>query len=234
MIKKNNKCQCVKKFVPESLLKKKNHVVPIHITGVRYNCFGNKVIGTYSGDKIYLFDTTTPDRVDQDEMDTKELKIEEHEMNDPTSDEDDYSDDINESDEEEQEPDEAIKEGVTVKNYLYCYSGHINIETVKEVNFFGPKSEYVISGSDCGNIFFWDVNTTKLVNIVKGDKHVVNCLAPHPDSSLPIIATSGIEYDVKVFMPTSESLISKEMERKDEILSDNEKRVMIFNNSNLY
>ena len=35
------------------------------------------------------------------------------------------------------------------------YRGHRNSATVKGVNFYGPRSEYVISGSDCGNIFFW-------------------------------------------------------------------------------
>jgi WD repeat-containing protein 42A len=35
------------------------------------------------------------------------------------------------------------------------YRGHLNSATVKGVNFYGPHSEYVISGSDCGNIFFW-------------------------------------------------------------------------------
>jgi WD40 repeat protein len=35
------------------------------------------------------------------------------------------------------------------------YRGHRNSATVKGVSFYGPHSEYVISGSDCGNIFFW-------------------------------------------------------------------------------
>lgn len=64
---------------------------------------------------------------------------------------------------------------------------------MKEVNFYGPKNEYVISGSDDGNIFIWHKNETKyeytcllslccpnvllrIVNIMKGDKHVVNCI----------------------------------------------------------
>ena len=31
-----------------------------------------------------------------------------------------------------------------------------NSATVKGVNYYGGRSEYVISGSDCGNVFFWD------------------------------------------------------------------------------
>jgi len=44
---------------------------------------------------------------------------------------------------------------------------------VKGVNFFGPKSEYIISGSDCGNIFIWDKNTGAIVQWMTGDKQGV-------------------------------------------------------------
>jgi len=44
---------------------------------------------------------------------------------------------------------------------------------VKGVNFFGPKSEYVISGSDCGNIFIWDKNTEAVVQWMAGDNQGV-------------------------------------------------------------
>jgi WD40 repeat protein len=54
--------------------------------------------------------------------------------------------------------------------------GHCNVRTVKEVNFYGPSNEYVISGSDDGNIFIWHKDEAKIVNILKGDKHVVNCI----------------------------------------------------------
>lgn len=33
----------------------------------------------------------------------------------------------------------------------------------------------------------------------EADRHVVNCLQPHP--TLPILATSGIDYDVKLWAP---------------------------------
>ena len=44
--------------------------------------------------------------------------------------------------------------------------GHRNSATVKGVNFYGPESQFVISGSDCGNIFLWD----KQVGFVKTEK----------------------------------------------------------------
>jgi len=35
----------------------------------------------------------------------------------------------------------------------HVYKGHRNAQIVKGVNFFGPNTEYVVSGSDCGRIF---------------------------------------------------------------------------------
>ncbi|BFF99252.1 DDB1- and CUL4-associated factor 8 [Drosophila madeirensis] len=83
---------------------------------------------------------------------------------------------------------------------LHCYEGHVNHRTIKGVNFFGPRSEYVISGSDCGHIFFWDKNTESIINHMKGDRAgVVNCLEPHP--WMPVLATSGLEHTVKIWTP---------------------------------
>ncbi|XP_055605863.1 DDB1- and CUL4-associated factor 8 [Uranotaenia lowii] len=84
--------------------------------------------------------------------------------------------------------------------YLHRYSGHCNVKTIKGVNFFGPNSEYVVSGSDCGNIFIWDKESEIIVNWMKGDDAgVVNCLEPHPE--FPILATSGLDSDIKIWVP---------------------------------
>jgi nuclear receptor interaction protein len=72
---------------------------------------------------------------------------------------------------------------------------------IKEANFYGDK--YVLSGSDCGHIFVWDKNTGQLAQILEADNHVVNNVQPHPWD--PIIAASGIDYDIKLFAPTSEA-----------------------------
>ncbi|KAB2043019.1 hypothetical protein ES319_D02G259900v1 [Gossypium barbadense] len=59
------------------------------------------------------------------------------------------------------------------------YKGHRNCQTVKGVNFFGPKSEYVVSGSDCGRIFIWKKKGGELV----------------------LLASCGIECDIKIWTP---------------------------------
>lgn len=54
--------------------------------------------------------------------------------------------------------------------YKHKYVGHINIRTTKECNFFGPNSEYVMSGSDDGNFYIWDKKTENLVSLTKGKR----------------------------------------------------------------
>ncbi|XP_051984749.1 DDB1- and CUL4-associated factor 8-like [Xyrauchen texanus] len=88
----------------------------------------------------------------------------------------------------------------------YCrrYKGHRNNATVKGVNFYGPSSEFVVSGSDCGHIYLWDKNSARVVQFMEGDKGgVVNCLEPHPH--IPGLATSGLDHDVKLWAPTAEN-----------------------------
>jgi len=89
--------------------------------------------------------------------------------------------------------------------YLRKYSGHRNCLTLKEVNFFGPRSEYVVSGSDGSKIFIWEAETGKVVNMLSTDKDVVNCVQGHPSNM--ILATSGIESVIKLWTPTESSYI---------------------------
>lgn len=83
------------------------------------------------------------------------------------------------------------------------YQGHRNYKTVKGVNFFGPRAEYVVSGSDCGRIFIWRKKGGRLVALMKGDHSVVNCVEPHPHAT--ILATSGIDPTIKIWSPEATS-----------------------------
>jgi WD repeat-containing protein 42A len=47
------------------------------------------------------------------------------------------------------------------------------VVSVKGISFFGPKSEYIVSGSDCGNIYFWDKGTESIVQWMLGDENGV-------------------------------------------------------------
>ncbi|KAM3677700.1 DDB1- and CUL4-associated factor 6 isoform 6-T6 [Ammospiza maritima maritima] len=98
------------------------------------------------------------------------------------------------------------------------FKGHRNSRTmIKEANFWG--SNFVMSGSDCGHIFIWDRHTAEHLMLLEADNHVVNCLQPHPFD--PILASSGIDYDIKIWSPLEESKI---FNRKlaDEVITRNE------------
>lgn len=86
---------------------------------------------------------------------------------------------------------------VPALTHTNLYRGHCNVETTKDVNFFGLQDEYVISGSDDGNFFIWDKKSGRLLNVLEGDGEVVNVVQGHPYE--PIIAVSGIDSTVKIF-----------------------------------
>ncbi|CAH8338633.1 unnamed protein product [Eruca vesicaria subsp. sativa] len=79
------------------------------------------------------------------------------------------------------------------------YKEHTNRKTVKGVGFFGPKCEYVVSGSDCGRMFIWRKKDGELLRAMEADRHVVNCVESHPH--MPLMASSGIETDIKIWTP---------------------------------
>ena len=84
---------------------------------------------------------------------------------------------------------------------LVRFTGHQHELTVKEVNFFGPRSEFVMSGSDDGLLFIWDAETGRPVRRLQADLDVVNCAKGHPFDA--VLATSGIERLVKIWSPLS-------------------------------
>lgn len=62
-----------------------------------------------------------------------------------------------------------------------------------------------MSGSDCGNCFFWDKQNEAIVQWMPADeKGAVNVLEPHP--SFPFVATSGIDDDIKIWVSSSEKV----------------------------
>ena len=68
---------------------------------------------------------------------------------------------------------------------------------IKEAAFLG--SEYIASGSDCGNVFIWH-RSGRLVYLGKGDQYIVNCVQPNPHMST--LACSGIDQHIRLFTPT--------------------------------
>lgn len=125
---------------------------------------------------------------------------------DDQSQEDDTDSDTEDDEEDEDEDDRLFApedadshQAVPVVYPRTRFTGHCNIETVKDVNFLGPHDEFVTSGSDDGNFFIWRKSTGELVDILEGDKQVVNVIESHPH--LPLVAVSGIDTTVKLFAP---------------------------------
>ncbi|GFS51546.1 DDB1- and CUL4-associated factor 6 [Nephila pilipes] len=113
---------------------------------------------------------------------------------------------------------EAYKSKIAQPRVKKKYTGHRNARTmIKESTFWGDN--FVMSGSDCGHIFIWDRHTAELVMIMEADHHVVNCLQPHP--IYPILASSGIDYDIKLWTPSREEPFFDEDKAK-EIIERNE------------
>ncbi|XP_054717720.1 DDB1- and CUL4-associated factor 6-like isoform X2 [Uloborus diversus] len=109
-------------------------------------------------------------------------------------------------------------DNVTQPRVKRKYTGHRNARTmIKESTFWGDN--FIMSGSDCGHIFVWDRETTELVMLMEADHHVVNCLQPHPFD--PILASSGIDYDIKIWAPLKEEPFF-DREKAVEIIQRNE------------
>jgi nuclear receptor interaction protein len=145
---------------------------------------------------------TVEDLLDMEDDEEDDDDEEENDENDEDEDEDEDDSDGDVEDEEEQDTQSEDEEGLSrtrsgrmlwrsdfgrrrferekVERDIPCaphtrvYTGHCNVKTVKDVNYFGLQDEYVVSGSDCGHVFIWDRKTAQLVNILEGDGEVVN------------------------------------------------------------
>jgi DDB1- and CUL4-associated factor 8 len=125
------------------------------VTSVAYSNDGSEIIGSYSDDAVYLFDTnnSSSGSVQYDAPNFCSSNI-----------------DIT----------VAPQGSNKVSKWKKFYNGHIHARTVKECNFFGPNSEYILSGSDDGYVYIWQKNSTKLVKMLKADDDIVNCVQGHP------------------------------------------------------
>ncbi|XP_074550878.1 DDB1- and CUL4-associated factor 6 isoform X2 [Halichoeres trimaculatus] len=103
---------------------------------------------------------------------------------------------------ERREMEESETQNIRRPSVKMVYKGHRNSRTmIKESCFWG--NNFVMSGSDCGHIFIWDRHTAEHLMLLEADNHVVNCLQPHPFD--PILASSGIDYDIKIWSPLEQS-----------------------------
>ncbi|CAH2221177.1 DDB1- and CUL4-associated factor 6 isoform X1 [Pelobates cultripes] len=119
---------------------------------------------------------------------------------------------------ERKELEEMDMQNVRQPSSKIVYKGHRNSRTmIKEACFWGKN--FVMSGSDCGHIFIWDRHTTEHLMLLEADNHVVNCLQPHPFD--PILASSGIDYNIKIWSPLEQNKAFN-WKLAEEVISRNE------------
>ncbi|KAK8577034.1 hypothetical protein V6N13_122029 [Hibiscus sabdariffa] len=78
------------------------------------------------------------------------------------------------------------------------YKGSAKFESAKGMTFLGPKSEYVVMGSDYGRIFIWKKKGGDLVRVMKADDRSVNFIESHPQTG--VLANCGTD-DIKIWTP---------------------------------
>ena len=89
-------------------------------------------------------------------------------------------------------------------SYSMLFEGHQNLDTIKAVNYFGPRSEFVVSGSDCGHVFIWDAQDGRLLQLFKADNiGAVNAIEQPHDINDPLLCSSGLQNSFKVWKPSS-------------------------------
>ncbi len=99
----------------------------------------------------------------------------------------------------------------SIDTFDRIYRGAINIQTIKDVSFL--SNTLVACGSDDGNLFLFNRNTSVPVQILRGDGNVVNVAVGHPRGEA--VAVSGIDRTVKVFEPVWGGPRSRRAEAED-------------------
>mmetsp|Transcript_11672 Transcript_11672/g.16318 ORF Transcript_11672/g.16318 Transcript_11672/m.16318 type:complete len:846 (+) Transcript_11672:151-2688(+) len=72
---------------------------------------------------------------------------------------------------------------------LMRFSGHSNVQSLKNVTFWGQHSEFVISGSDDSRIFIWQATTGNIVRVIETKDAIVDIIRPHPTD--PAFVSTG-------------------------------------------
>eukprot|EP01041_Mallomonas_annulata_P005665 gene5665-11435_t len=170
-----------------------------NITGIAYNYSGDSLVATYNDEHIYTFDTNVHVRSTYHLPETTPSFSSADTGNQRINNEISNNNDTNNNNNNTTST-ATTESTTTAPTFSTEFSGHRNEQTVKQVSFMGLNSEFIVSGSDCGHVFMWNSSTGKLVTMFKADEvGAVNCLTPHPD--MPILATSGLEHDAKIWYP---------------------------------
>ena len=206
--------ECVSELCPPLL---RDRLDEVTVTGLQYNYSGDHLVLSYNDEDVYTMDPllhysssgvesssnslTCCDGDDDDNEDQSGVLGQECDECDGSKDDDNSR--------------SSSEKSTRNKGYVMKFSGHRNCDTVKQITYMGSRSEWIVSGSDCGHVFIWSSSSGKLVKMLQADDTgAVNCLAPHP--YLPLLATSGLDDTAKLWAPcgSESSLVSFFGERR--------------------
>lgn len=129
----------------------KHRMNGVSVSGLTFSANGASILASYQGDQIYIFDTFG-----------ETSKIASKESSVPDSTNLNTNTNTNSNDNISQPP-QLNTTTVSRMGPRSLLGGHINHATfLKSVAFFGPKDEYVVSGSDSGHLWVWDATSGNL------------------------------------------------------------------------
>jgi hypothetical protein len=150
----------------------------ISVSGLQISRDASSILVSYQGDQVYVFDTFGEPAArssyaslnldgqsqlpTQDESSDDDDNLNSDGNDDSESNASYHGDDdkVRSSPRSKQERKRHHHVGVGARS---CYGGHFNYATfLKTVSFFGPKDEYIVSGSDSGHMWIWDAKSGNL------------------------------------------------------------------------
>ncbi|KAK8577081.1 hypothetical protein V6N13_122076 [Hibiscus sabdariffa] len=86
------------------------------------------------------------------------------------------------------------------KSIPQVYKGHGKKRMSMGLSFFGPKSEYVVSGSGNGRVYIWKKKGGEHVCAMKEHILEVDCIESHPHTA--VLVSSGAD-GIKIWTPNA-------------------------------
>ena len=140
------------------------------ISGLSFSSDGSSILASYQGDQIYTFNTYSKNGGDDFEYKkvfkittyAEALVLHAKELEDQSKESEIEKkirlESIDNMKKKDKNREQNMKSGP-----LNLYGGHINHATfLKAVSFFGPRDEYIVSGSDTGHLWVWDSSSGSL------------------------------------------------------------------------
>lgn len=144
------------------------------VTGARFSFDGSEIVASCLNDRIYVFDTDRnySEEFNIDYFDPNVGREAEFDGSAGSEEESDYLDMHSHGEQAHASSSHVSsdQEGTGSQwpqTYDHMYKGHCSASTIKYANFFGPRSEYVVSGSDDARVFIWDKKSTELVTVLE-------------------------------------------------------------------